>query len=176
MLNNPFCLWFTGLSGSGKTTISSAVSKKLSTLNRMSYVLDGDELRRGLNSDLGFSDADRAENVRRTAALAKVLLNAGVIPIVALISPFQKDRDQARSLFNPDEFIEVYVSTPLSVCEQRDPKGLYKSSRAGLLRQFTGIESLYESPNHPEITIDGSNNPDAPLTLLWTELQKRGLV
>ena len=142
-----FCIWMTGLSGSGKSTIAQALQKRIDC-----YILDGDDLRNGLNSDLGFSFADRQENLRRTARVARILADAGVLPIVACISPIQTSRDFARSLF-PNEFIEVYVTTPLEVCEARDPKGLYKRSRMGNILNFTGIGSIFEPPEHPEVTI-----------------------
>lgn len=150
----PHVVWLTGYSGAGKSTIAEHLHTQLSEAGRASVVLDGDALRRGLNRDLGFSDADRAENIRRVAEVARLMRDAGLIAIVALISPRRRDRDLARATFAPGEFIEVFVDTPLSVAEARDVKGLYRRARAGLLPQFTGVDSVYEPPLHPEIHID----------------------
>lgn len=152
----PCCLWLTGLSGSGKSTIANRVEQMLHAQGRHTYVLDGDNLRTGLNRDLGFTAADRVENVRRAAECARLLVDAGLIVLVALISPFRDDRDMARRLFGDGEFVEVFVDTPLALCESRDPKGLYGKARAGKLPNFTGIGSPYEAPEQPEIRIDGS--------------------
>ncbi len=146
-------LWLTGLSGAGKSTIAQATCQLLRSQGRRAVVLDGDELRRGLTRDLGFSDADRSENVRRTAEVARLMADAGLVVIVALISPFRADRALARALFEPGRFIEVFVDTALSVAESRDPKGLYKRARQGRLPGFTGIASPYEPPLAPEISI-----------------------
>lgn len=146
-------LWLTGLSGAGKSTIAQAVCRHLRAQGRRAVVLDGDELRRGLTRDLGFSAADRAENVRRTAEVARLMADAGLIVIVALISPFRADRDLARALFEPGRFFEVFIDTALSVAEARDPKGLYKRARSGQLPGFTGIGSPYEPPLAAEISI-----------------------
>lgn len=150
MGQKPCLLWFTGLSGAGKSTIANLVDKKLHSLGRHSYLLDGDNVRHGLNKDLGFTDADRVENIRRIAEVAKLMVDAGLIVGTAFISPFRAERQMARALL-PDEFIEIFVDTPLSVAEQRDPKGLYKKARRGELKNFTGIDSPYEPPEHPEI-------------------------
>jgi adenylyl-sulfate kinase len=147
-------LWFTGLSGSGKSTIANLLEKKLHASGRHTYLLDGDNVRHGLNRDLGFSDADRVENIRRIGEVAKLFVDAGLIAITAFISPFRADRDMVRALVGPDEFFEVYVKAPLEVCEQRDPKGMYKKARAGVIKQFTGIDSPYEEPLKPELVID----------------------
>ncbi|MGR5261109.1 adenylyl-sulfate kinase [Vibrio astriarenae] len=147
----PVVLWFTGLSGSGKSTVANAVESKLLTLNKHSYLLDGDNVRHGLNKDLGFSDKDRIENIRRISEVAKLFVDSGTIVLTAFISPFISDREQARSLMGENEFLEVFVDTPLEVCEQRDPKGLYKKARAGEIKHFTGIDSAYEAPESPEI-------------------------
>lgn len=147
----PAVLWFTGLSGSGKSTIANAVESKLLSLGKHSYLLDGDNIRHGLNKDLGFSDEDRIENIRRIGEVAKLFVDAGTIVLTAFISPFVAERNQARDLVADGEFLEVYVDTPLEVCEQRDPKGLYKKARAGEIKNFTGIDSEYEAPLRPEI-------------------------
>ena len=149
----PYIVWLTGLSASGKSTLANALEVKLQHKGYKTYLLDGDELRTGLNSDLGFSKKDREENIRRVAHLSQILLDAGLIVITAFISPFQKDREFARSLVKSDQFIEVFVDTPLEVCEKRDPKGLYKKARAGELKDFTGIDSVYEKPMNPTIII-----------------------
>lgn len=146
-------LWLTGLSGSGKSTIAYEVERRLMGMNVRSYVLDGDNLRHGLNRDLGFSAEHRKENIRRTSEVAKLLVEAGFITMLALISPYRSDRDLARSLFSEGEFVEAYVNCPLQVCEQRDPKGLYKKARAGIIPGFTGISAPYEPPLEPEIVI-----------------------
>jgi bifunctional enzyme CysN/CysC len=148
-------LWFTGLSGAGKSTIANLVEKKLHSLGKHTYLLDGDNVRHGINRDLGFTDADRVENIRRVAETAKLMIDAGLIVLTAFISPFRSERDMARELLGEDEFCEVYVSTSLEVCESRDPKGLYKKARSGQLQNFTGIDSDYEIPENPEITVDG---------------------
>jgi adenylylsulfate kinase len=149
----PVVLWFTGLSGSGKSTIANAVESKLLTLNRHSYLLDGDNVRHGLNKDLGFSDVDRVENIRRIGEVAKLFVDSGTIVLTAFISPFISDREQARQLLSPGQFLEVFIDTPLLVCEKRDPKGLYKKAREGEIKHFTGIDSIYEAPINPDIHI-----------------------
>ncbi len=150
----PQVLWFTGLSGAGKSTIANLVEKKLHSMGKHTYLLDGDNVRHGLNRDLGFTDADRVENIRRIAETAKLFVDAGIIVLTAFISPFKSERNLARNLLNDGEFIEIFVDTPLEVCEQRDPKGLYKKARAGELPNFTGIDSAYEAPENPEIVVD----------------------
>jgi adenylylsulfate kinase len=150
----PVVLWFTGLSGSGKSTIANAVESKLLTLNRHSYLLDGDNVRHGLNKDLGFSDVDRVENIRRIGEVAKLFVDSGTIVLTAFISPFISDREQARQLLSPGQFLEVFIDTPLAVCEKRDPKGLYKKARDGEIKHFTGIDSTYEAPINPDIHIE----------------------
>jgi bifunctional enzyme CysN/CysC len=149
----PMCLWFTGLSGSGKSTIANNLEKKLYRMGKRTYILDGDNLRHGLNHDLGFTEKDRIENIRRVAEVAKLMVDAGLIVLVTFISPFQKDREMARSKFASGEFIEIFVDTPLEECEKRDPKGLYKKARQGLIKNFTGIDSPYENPRNAEIII-----------------------
>jgi len=150
----PMCLWMTGLSGAGKSTLANALEQELNKRGKHTYILDGDNLRYGLNSDLGFSESDRIENVRRAAEAAKLIVDAGLIVIVGLISPFKKERDWARSLFKDNQFKEIYISTSLQECEQRDTKGLYKKARRGEVRDFTGIDSPYEPPKHPELIIN----------------------
>jgi adenylylsulfate kinase len=147
-------LWFTGLSGSGKSTIANAVSKKLFELGIQNYVLDGDNIRHGLNKDLGFSSEDRTENIRRIGEVAKLFVDSGQFVLTAFISPFQQDRDNVRNILEQNEFIEIYVKCPLEECEKRDPKGLYKKARNGEIRDFTGIDSPYEEPYSPELVIE----------------------
>lgn len=150
----PVLLWFTGLSGSGKSTIAGALEHALFQQGQRTYLLDGDNVRHGLNSDLGFSDADRVENIRRIGEVAKLMVDAGLIVLAAFVSPFRADRALVRSLLAEGEFIEVHVDTPLAVCEARDPKGLYKKARAGEIKHFTGIDSDYEPPQQLEILLD----------------------
>ncbi len=158
----PRCLWFTGLSGAGKSTIANLVEKRLTALGRHTYVLDGDNVRHGLNKDLGFTDADRVENIRRVAEVAKLMVDAGLIVLVSFISPFRAERRMARALFAEGEFVEVYVDTPLDVAEARDAKGLYAKARAGELRNFTGIDSPYEAPEAAEVVLDTlAESPEA---------------
>lgn len=156
------CIWFTGLSGSGKSTIANLLEKRLFDKNLHTYLLDGDNLRHGLNRDLGFTEADRVENIRRVGEVARLMVDAGLIVIASFISPYTSERRMARKLFLEGEFIEVFVDTPLSECEQRDVKGLYAKARRGELKNFTGIDSAYERPEHPELRIDTSNqSPEA---------------
>lgn len=150
-------IWFTGLSGSGKSTLANALEIALHQAGKHTYVLDGDNVRQGLNKDLGFSDGDRVENIRRIAEVARLMADAGLIVMTAFISPFQQDRRMARDLIGAENFLEVYVSTPLEVCEQRDPKGLYQKARRGEIPHMTGISSPYEAPEHPEFIADGAN-------------------
>lgn len=150
----PMVLWLTGLSGSGKSTIANAVEKKLAQMNRHTFLLDGDNVRHGLNKDLGFTEADRIENIRRVGEVARLMTDAGLIVITAFISPFRAEREMVRQMMQPGEFIEVFIDTPLHIAEQRDVKGLYAKARAGELKNFTGIDSPYEAPENPEIIID----------------------
>lgn len=150
-LQRPACLWLTGLSGAGKSTIACLVDRQLHAEGRHTCMLDGDNLRQGLNGDLGFSDADRSENIRRVAHVARLMVDAGLIVIVSLISPFRVERALARSLFVPGEFIEVFVDAPVEECIRRDPKGLYQKVMSGQIRNFTGIDSVYEAPEAPEV-------------------------
>jgi bifunctional enzyme CysN/CysC len=155
----PCVLWLTGLSGSGKSTIANELEKELYRLGHRTYVLDGDNVRHGLNKDLGFTQEDRVENIRRVAEVAKLMVDAGLIVICTLISPYRADREMARALFQEGEFFEVFVDTPLEVCEARDPKGLYKKARSGELKNFTGIDQQYENPKAPELRISAENTP-----------------
>ncbi len=154
----PCLLWFTGLSGSGKSTLAGALEEKLFSLERHVYLLDGDNVRHGLNKDLGFNDADRVENIRRIGEASKLFIDAGLIVLSAFISPFREDREMVRSLCDEGEFIEVFMDTSLEICEQRDPKGLYKKARSGEIKHFTGIDSPYEAPQNPEIRINPSES------------------
>ncbi len=147
----PRCVWFTGLSGAGKSTIANLLEKRLHAEQRHTYLLDGDNVRHRLNRDLGFTEADRVENIRRVAEVARLMVDAGLIVLVCLISPFRQDRQFARERFAPGEFSEVFVDAPIEECEHRDAKGLYAKARAGLLRHFTGIDSPYEPPEQPEV-------------------------
>lgn len=152
-VQRPCIIWFTGLSGSGKSAIANTLESKLSEMGKHTYLLDGDNIRHGLNKDLGFSNSDRMENIRRIGEVSKLFIDAGLIVISAFISPFRSDRKQARMLVEEGEFIEVFINTPLEICEQRDPKGLYKKARKGEIAAFTGISSPYEIPETPEIHI-----------------------
>jgi bifunctional enzyme CysN/CysC len=150
----PTVIWLTGLSGAGKSTIANLVESELQRRGHHTYLLDGDNVRHGLNADLGFTEADRVENIRRVSEVARLMADAGLIVLVSFISPFRAERQMARSLFEPGEFVEVFVDTPLSVAEERDPKGLYEKARSGELVNFTGIDSPYEPPERPEIRIE----------------------
>jgi len=173
----PCVIWFTGLSGAGKSTLANALERALQMRGHHSYLLDGDNVRHGLNRDLGFSDADRVENIRRIAEVAKLFVDAGLIVMTAFISPFRADRQLARDLVDAEEFIEVHVATPLSVCEERDPKGLYRKARAGEIRQFTGIDSAYEAPEAPELVVDTAANDLAGcVELTLNYLERRGVI
>jgi len=164
----PCVLWFTGLSGSGKSTIANELEKQLFDMGHRTYVLDGDNVRHGLNKNLGFTQEDRIENIRRVAEVAKLMVDAGLIVITTFISPYRADREMARALFSEGEFFEIFVNTPLEVCEQRDPKGLYKKARSGQLPNMTGINSPYEPPSPAEahISLDGGSLADSVATLL----------
>ena len=148
-----FTVWFTGLPASGKSTVAVHLEKKLHDFGLHTYILDGDNVRHGLNKDLGFSPEDREENIRRLAEVAKLLRDTGVINLTAFISPYRKERDFARSLAGDDDFIEVFVDCPLEICEERDPKGMYKKARAGIIKEYTGISAPYEVPPAPEVHI-----------------------
>lgn len=169
----PCCLWFTGLSGSGKSTIANRLERQLLTLGRHTYILDGDNVRHGLSRDLGFTDADRVENIRRAAHAGRLMVDAGLMVLVAFISPFRAERRMARELFGPGEFVEVFIDTPLEICEQRDPKGLYRRARKGLIPHFTGISSPYEVPENPEIHLRcGKVPPDEAIEEMIAELRR----
>jgi bifunctional enzyme CysN/CysC len=173
----PALLWFTGLSGAGKSTIANTLEKKLHALGKHTFVLDGDNVRHGLNRDLGFTEGDRVENIRRVAEVAKLFVDAGLITLVAFISPFRAEREMARGLIAPGEFIEIFVDTPLEACEQRDPKGLYKKARRGELRNFTGLDSPYEPPADAELVLDALNESANDLADRVIDfMQRRGLL
>jgi adenylylsulfate kinase len=172
-------LWFTGLSGSGKSTIAYTLEHALVQRGRLAYVLDGDNIRHGLNKNLGFSAADREENIRRIGEVAKLFADAGVITMTSFISPYRQDRDKVRALHVEGKlpFIEVHVNTPIEMCEQRDPKGLYKKARAGQLKGFTGIDDPYEAPHNPELTLDATTvSPQQATVTLLEYLEKQGII
>ncbi len=170
------CLWFTGLSGSGKSTLARALEKELIRRGCAAYVLDGDNLRLGLNSDLSFEAADRAENIRRVGELAQLFVDAGLLLTTAFISPYRADRDAVRQKLG-DRFIEVHLDPGLGVCEERDPKGLYRRARTGEIREFTGISAPYEAPLNPELVVDtGRLTLADSVTLLIRHLEERGLI
>lgn len=169
-------LWFTGLSGSGKSTLAHAVEERLHALGCRTFVLDGDNIRHGLCGDLGFSDEDRVENIRRIGEVAKLFVEAGVIALTAFISPFRSDRDRVRGLVLHGDFIEIFCDAPLEVCEQRDIKGLYKKARAGEIKAFTGISSPYEPPLNPELVVDTGRLPlDQCAEMVIDLLRTRGV-
>ena len=172
-----FVLWFTGLSGSGKSTLAHAVEKKLHESGCRTFVLDGDNVRHGLSSNLSFSEEDRKENIRRIGEAAKLMNEAGVITLTAFISPFKADREMVRSLFPHGEFIEVYCDASLEVCESRDVKGLYKKARAGEIKNYTGIDSPYEAPVNPEVVVKTSTeNINVSMSQVMKHLRNRGLL
>ena len=173
----PCVVWFTGLSGAGKSTIANAVEKQLHALGRHTYLLDGDNVRHTLNKDLGFTDADRVENIRRVAEVARLMVDAGLVVLVSFISPFRAERRMARELVDPGEFLEVFVQTPLAVAETRDPKGLYKKARSGQLKNFTGIDSPYEEPEYPEMRIDTTVlSPEQAANAIIEQLRSTGII
>jgi adenylylsulfate kinase len=172
-------VWFTGLSGSGKSTTAFTLEHELVRMGRLAYVLDGDNVRHGLNKNLGFSAADREENIRRIGEVARLFADAGVITIASFVSPYRKDRDLVRELHARDAlpFVEVYMETPIETCERRDPKGLYKKARAGELTGFTGIDDPYEAPPRPELTLDASGlSPQDHAARIIGYLQSRGII
>ncbi|MFQ2245377.1 adenylyl-sulfate kinase [Aeromonas enteropelogenes] len=169
----PLVIWFTGLSGAGKSTLAGALEQALAAAGKHTYLLDGDNVRHGLCGDLGFDDAARQENIRRVGEVAKLMVDAGLIVLTAFISPFRAERELVRNLLGEDEFVEVFVDAPLAVCEERDPKGLYKKARAGEIRNFTGIDSTYEAPEQPEIHLLNAGKPvDALVDELLTALRQ----
>ena len=173
----PLVIWFTGLSGAGKSTLAGALEQALAVEGKHTYLLDGDNVRHGLCGDLGFDDAARQENIRRVGEVAKLMVDAGLIVLTAFISPFRAERDLVRNLLGADEFVEVFVDAPLAVCEERDPKGLYKKARAGEIRNFTGIDSAYEAPEQPEIhLLNAGKSVEALVDELLTALRQRGLL
>lgn len=169
-------LWFTGLSSSGKSTLAHAVEEQLHQKGCSTFVFDGDNVRHGLCRDLGFSDMDRTENIRRIGEMSKLIIEAGVIALTAFISPFRRDRDQIRRLVSQDDFIEIYCDCPLKVCEQRDPKGLYRRARAGEIKVFTGISSPYEIPQNPELVVDTEKPLIECVDLVMKYLNERRIV
>lgn len=170
-------IWMTGLSGSGKSTLAVALEKTLLDRGVRTFVLDGDNVRHGLNKDLGFSPADRNENIRRIGEVAKLFTEAGVVNITAFISPYRADRDQVRALMAPGDFIEAFVDCPVETCEERDPKGLYKKARAGEIKEFTGISAPYEAPESPEITLHtGRDSKEETLRQLVEFLEAEGYI
>lgn len=171
-----FCVWFTGLSGAGKTTLATKLDRLLFEEGRHTFVLDGDQCRLGLCKDLDFTSIGRMENVRRVAETAKLMVDAGLVVLVSLISPSVSQRATARRLFEANRFVEVFVNTPLSVCERRDPKGLYQKARSGLIQDFTGISSQYETPECPELVVDGEVDPDELVLLIRRYMSDRGLL
>lgn len=175
-LQKPFCLWLTGLSGAGKSTIANLLEKQLFASGRHTYILDGDNIRQGLSRDLGFSEADRVENIRRATEVARLFVDAGLVVIVSFISPYRAERDLARSRFGPDAFVEIYVDASLEECERRDPKGLYAKARRGELVNFTGIDSDYQPPEAPEIRLDTvAKGPDECVDLILFYLGNESL-
>ena len=178
LLNQKGCvIWFTGLSGSGKSTLANAVEQVLHQQHQHTYVLDGDNVRHGLNKNLGFSPEDREENIRRIGEVAKLFADAGTIVMTAFISPYRADRDQARELIAEGRFVEVFVDCPLDVCEGRDTKGLYKKARAGEIKEFTGISAPYESPLAPEVTVNTAElSIEESAQVVIASLVKAGLV
>ena len=170
-------IWFTGLSGSGKSTVANPTEKVLHDMGLQTYILDGDNVRMGLNKDLGFSPEDRTENIRRITEVAKLFADSGSIVLTAFISPYREDRNEAREIISTDNFIEVFVSADLSVCESRDPKGLYKKARAGEIKGFTGIDAPYESPLTPELTVETDKNDiDDCVQIVIEYLVKEGII
>lgn len=173
----PFVVWLTGLSGSGKSTLANALDSYLFSRGFRSYLLDGDNVRHGLNRDLGFDHDSRVENIRRIGEVSKLMVDAGLIVITAFISPYRSDRNMVREMFPADEFIEVYLDAALAVCEQRDPKGLYKKAREGKITDFTGIDSPYEAPLNPEIVLNSDKqNVEQELHAVIQYLESRNLL
>jgi bifunctional enzyme CysN/CysC len=175
--HKPAILWFTGLSGAGKSTIANLVERKLADLGAHTYSLDGDNIRQGLNKDLGFTDADRVENIRRIGEVAKLFVDAGLVVTASFISPFRAERDMVRGLVEPSEFIEIFVDAPLELAEKRDAKGLYKKARAGEIRNFTGIDSPYEAPSKPELRLDtAASSAETLADQVIAHLRRTGII
>jgi adenylyl-sulfate kinase len=173
----PFCIWFTGLSGSGKSTLANVLEEKLHSIGLLTYILDGDSIRNGLNKDLDFSMNGRNENIRRVAEVARILFQAGVIPIVSLISPLDSHRRFARSLFDENRFLEIYLNTPFDVCEKRDPKGLYSKAKSGYVENFTGKNSPFEPSQTADLIIDTSTtNKENSLKLLLEVIKDKKMI
>jgi bifunctional enzyme CysN/CysC len=173
----PCVVWLTGLSGAGKSTIANVVEARLHAMGRHTYLLDGDNVRHGLNKDLGFTDADRVENIRRVAEVARLMVDAGLIVLVSFISPFRAERRMARELLEHDEFFEVFIDTPLEIAESRDPKGLYRKARRGELTNFTGVDSPYEAPEHAEVRLDTTRlAPEDAAEIIIEQLRRTGIV
>lgn len=173
----PLVIWFTGLSGAGKSTLAGALEEALAGLGKHTYLLDGDNVRHGLCGDLGFDEGARRENIRRVGEVAKLMVDAGLIVLTAFISPYREERDLVRGLLGEGEFVEVFVDAPLSVCEERDPKGLYKKARAGEITNFTGIDAAYEAPLKPEVHLHNDGAPvPALVEALLGALRQRGLI
>ncbi|MEQ1976027.1 adenylyl-sulfate kinase [Xenorhabdus sp. SGI240] len=169
-------IWFTGLSGSGKSTLAGALEQALFAQGIKTYLLDGDNVRHGLCSDLGFSETDRQENIRRVGEVAKLMVDAGLVVLTAFISPQRAERQKIRESMEEGQFIEVYVDTPLEICESRDPKGLYKKARAGTLRNFTGIDAAYEAPEQPEVYLEGSQPMESSIEKLLFALKNGNIL
>ena len=176
--HRPLVIWMTGLSGSGKSTIANALENKLVQVYQChTYMLDGDNVRTGLNAGLGFSEEDRRENIRRVGEVAKLMFDAGLIVITAFISPFRSDRATVRALFSPEEFWEVYISCPLETCLERDPKGLYRKALAGKIKEFTGVDSPYEAPDNPELVLETARtNVDQCVDLIIGRLRDKNII
>ena len=171
--HNSFVLWFTGLSGSGKSTISNGLEVKLNDNNIRTLILDGDNIRSGLNKDLDFSDLSRSENIRRVAEVSKLLMDAGTVVLASFISPFQKDRELVKKIIGKSHYIEVFVNTSLEICKKRDVKGLYAKSKAGLIKNMTGLDSKYEHPSSPDITIEESFTIDESVELIFKLIKSK---
>jgi adenylylsulfate kinase len=171
--HNSFVIWFTGLSGSGKSTICNSLEELLYTKKVNTFTLDGDTVRNGLNKDLGFSDEERSENIRRAAEVSKILINAGNVVLASFISPFQKDRDLVKEIIGKNNYLEVFVNTSLATCIERDPKGLYKKSKSGLIKSMTGIDSKYETPTLFDIEISESNTLEESIETIYAIIKDK---